>query len=230
MKEKPTITYRIDSSFYDKLDKLTKRVLKEGFELFKDEFANIDSFYQKTLSDTSDRSDNNFRQTSKPFYLIEALYYQIFEYENREAFNKAERSIIILPDCMSYLGDKCKRERTRLGKICARCVPKCRIFQIMEIADKYNVPGYFSKRTLTEQLTKIRNSEKSSMSVIGISCLLTLASGMRSAKDAGVPARGIFLNFTGCEHWADKPFATDTAVERIKSILEEKYGVLDSPA
>ncbi len=230
MKEKPTITYRLEENFYAKLEKFTDKILVEGFELFKNEFANIDNFYLNALFDKSDRSDSSFRQTPKPFYLIEAIYYQIFEQSNRDAFNRAERTIVILPDCMSYLGDKCKRKRTRLGKICARCIPKCRIYQIMEIADKYDIPGYFSKRALTEQLTKIKKESKTTLSVIGISCLLTLASGMRSAKEAGVPARGVFLDFTGCEHWTDQPFTTDTAIGRFRSILEEKYGIPDSPS
>jgi len=233
MKKKPTITYRIEDDFYKKLEKFTNNVLTDGYKLFEKEFGNIDSFYQKTLEEDQNRDAHNFRQAAKPFYLIEAMYYQIFENENREAFNKAERTVIILPDCLSYLGEKCKREREDLGKVCTRCVPKCQINQIMEIADKYgkkNVEGYFSKRALVEQLTNIKKAEQSTLSVIGISCLLTLASGMRQAKEAGLPSRGVFLNFTGCEHWADKPFATETAVERVKSILEEKYGLPDSSA
>ena len=229
-KNKPTITYRIEDDFYQKLEKFTQKTIDEGFKLFENEFANIDSFYKSTFNDEPGLGDHNFRQTAKPFYLIEALYYQIFDNHNREAFNKAEKTIIIMPDCLSYLGAKCKREKMKLGKVCTRCVPKCQINQIMEIADQYDVKGYFSKKALTEMLTKIQKAEKSTLSVIGISCLLTLASGMRTAKDVGMPSRGVFLNFTGCDHWADKPFATETAVDRIKSILEEKYGLPDAPA
>ena len=228
IKKKPTVTYRIENDFYEKLQKFTQKTLAEGYKLFENEFANIDSFHKKILDDKPNRSDRNFRRTAKPFYLIEALYYQVFDNVNRDAFNKAQKTVIILPDCLSYMGEKCKRKRTKLGKICTRCVPKCQINQIMEIADNYNVKGYFSKRALVEQLTKIKEAEKSTLAVIGISCLLTLASGMRQAKEAGLPSRGVFLNFTGCEHWADKPFTTETAVDRVKSILEEKYGIPDS--
>lgn len=229
-KKKPTITYRIEDDFYQKLEKFTQKTIDDGFKLFENEFANIDSFYKGTFNDATDLSDHDFRQTAKPFYLIEALYYQIFENQNREAFNKAEKTIIILPDCLSFLGKKCKKEKTKLGKVCTRCVPKCQINQIMEVADKYDVKAYFSKKALVEMLTKIQKVEKSSLSVIGISCLLTLAPGMRSAKEVGMPSRGVFLNFTGCDHWTEKPFATETAVDRIKSILEEKYGLPDSSA
>jgi hypothetical protein len=227
MKEKPTITFRLGDDFYDKLDSFTRRVLDDGYECFKEEFANIDCFLERVNNDSSARSDLSFRRTPKPFYLIEALYYKIFDDANRAAFNEAKDTVLILPDCMSLMLDKCKRERTEFGKICTRCVPKCQINKIMQIADSYNVEGYFSKRALTEQIENIKKSKRS-LAVVGISCILTLASGMRSADNAGVPSRGVFLNFTGCEHWADKSFPTETAVERVKAILEEKYGVPDS--
>jgi len=226
MKKKPTMTFRLEDDFYEKLDRYTRSLLNEGFGLFHEEFKNIDDFYQRAVEDKSERDDHNFRRTPRSFYLIEAIYYQIFEYANREAFNKARDTVIILPDCLSLMHDKCKKERRELGKVCTRCVPNCHINHIMQIADIYKVEGYFSKRALTEQISNIRR-QKPDLAVIGISCILTLASGMRAAKEAGVPSRGVFLNFTGCEHWADEPFPTETAVDRVRAILEEKYGVPD---
>ncbi len=220
------MTFRLGEDFYDKLEDFTRKFLDDGFDLFNEEFKNIDGFYKKTLEDTSGRYDS-FQKQPKSKYLLEAVYYKIMDGINREAFNKAGETVIILPDCMSLMMDKCKRKKTRLGKICMRCVPNCDINRIMQIADKYNVEGYFSKRALEKQLTKIKK-KKPDLSVIGISCILTLAGGMRSAREAGVPSRGVFLNFTGCQHWADKPFPTETAVDRVKGILEEKYGIPDS--
>nr|MBN2278456.1 DUF116 domain-containing protein [candidate division Zixibacteria bacterium] len=229
MNEKPTITFRLGDDFYEKLDCFTRRIINDGYDQFSDEFRNIDSFYCWAVDDDSARSDRSFRITPKPFYLIEALYFQIFDQANREAFNRAKDTVLILPDCMSLLLDRCKKKKTRFGKICTRCTPKCMINQIMQIADRYHIEGYFSKRELEEQLGKIKKV-KPDLGVIGISCLLTMASGMRSAKEVGIPARGVFLNFTGCEHWSDKPFSTETSLKRLQSILEEKYGAPHSPS
>lgn len=229
MRKKPTATFRLGQDFYDKLDRLTTKVLEEGFDLFKDEFKNIDSFYKKAVNDNSARTDHTFRRAPKHLYLIEALYYQVFENINREAFNKTEETVIILPACLALMQDKCKRKRRKYGKICKRCVPNCQIHRIMQIADKYSVEGYFSKRTLTRQIEKMKK-DKPSFALIGISCILTLASGMRTAREVDVPSRGVFLNFTGCEHWADRPFPTETTIERVQAILEEKYGIPDPPA
>ncbi|MFH2037162.1 MAG: DUF116 domain-containing protein [Candidatus Zixiibacteriota bacterium] len=227
MKKKPTITFRLGEDFYDKLREFTNKFINDGFELFSEEFSNIDQFYQTALADKSDRSDKSFRRNPKVRYLLEAVYYQIMDDINREAFNKTKDTVIILPDCMSLLLDKCKREKKKYGKVCTHCVPNCDINKIMQIAEQYGVEGYFSKRKLEEQLEKIKKG-KPDLAVIGIACLLTLAGGMRSARDVGVPARGVFLNFTGCEHWADKPFPTETVIDRVKAILEEKYGIPDS--
>lgn len=229
MKEKPTITFRLGDDFYDKLDRFTRKVLDDGFELFKEEFKNVDSFYARAINDNSKRTDYTFRQTPKAFYLIEALYYKILDETNCEAFNKTKYTVLILPDCLCLMQDKCERKRTKYGKICTRCVPNCQINKIMQIADRYDVEGYFSKRALEEQLKKISKA-KPSLAVVGISCILTLASGMRTAKEIGIPSRGVFLNFTGCECWADEAFPTETAVGRVQAILEEKYGVPDSPS
>jgi uncharacterized protein len=228
MPEKPTITYRLGDNFYDKLDSFTKKVLAEGMELFGDEFKNIDQFYETALSDNSKRDDHNFRRTAKPFYLIESLYYQIFDDFNRPAFNAAKETVIILPNCLALMQDKCKRKKTRFGEKCDHCVPNCQINKIITIADRYGVEGYFSKRNLEKQLAKMKK-RKPSLSVIGISCLLTLASGMRTAKELDIPSRGVFLNFTGCDHWSDRPFSTETAINRIESILKEKYELPDTP-
>ncbi len=227
MKDKPTLTFRLTDDFYNKLDLYVKKLIDDGFEIFKEDFKNIDTFYCAAMQDTSNRDDHEFRRVPKSIYLAEAIYYKIMDEFNREAFNKTKDTVIILPDCLSLMRDKCKRERTRYGKVCAQCVPNCQINKIMEIARPYGVEAYFSKRALEKQLTKIKKA-KPSLSVIGISCMLTLPSGMRTAKELGIPARGVFLNFTGCDHWTSEPFTTETAVDRVKTILEEKYAVLDS--
>ena len=61
-------------------------------------------------------------------------------------------------------------------------------------------------------------------SVIGIACIMMLSSGMRVACEQNIPARGVLLNYTGCEHWNEKPFASHFSISQLKKILEEKYG------
>ncbi len=229
MKQKPTLTFRLESDFYDRLDIFTEKFLTEGLNTFRNEFRNIDSFYSAAINDLSSRDDHSFRRTPKAFYLVEAIYFKVFDEFNRDAFNKAKDTVIIMPQCLALLQDKCRRKRGKYGKICNHCTPNCQINKIDTMASSFGVETYFSKRGLEKQLGKIKRI-KPSLSVIGVSCILTLASGMRTARELGVPARGVFLNFTGCDHWTDKPFATETSLSRLKAILEEKYGISYSPA
>jgi hypothetical protein len=226
MKTKPTFTFRLGPDFYNKLSDFTDKFLSDGFALFENEFANIEGFLKKARADAGDRDDKDFRLNTREMYLLEALYYEIMDRVNREAFNKSEQTVIILPVCLALMQDKCKRVKTKYGKVCKNCVPNCEVNKICHLAAKYDVKCYFSKRALPEQLEKIKKGKKS-MSVIGIACLLTLASGMRSAKELGIPARGVLLNFTGCQHWTDQPIVTETSLTRLEAILKEKYGTKD---
>lgn len=222
-------TFLLQDDFYRKLERFSSEVTDKGLALFENEFKNIDAFYQKACSDNTDRDDHQFRRTPRPLYLLEALAFQFYDHSCRESFNAAKSTVIILPQCLSLMQEKCKRKKTRFGKVCDRCVPNCQINKVMQIADRYGVAGYFSQRKLEKQLRRIQKKYQS-LSVIGISCILTLASGMRTAGELGIPARGVFLNYTGCRHWSDTPFATETALDGVEKILVEKYGLPDSSA
>ncbi len=229
MTKRPANTYAIRKDFYDKLGKFSQKVLKEGFDIFEEEFAQIDGFVEKAEADSNSRDDHQFRRTRREMYLLEALYYDIFSRVNLEEFNKAKHTAIILPQCLAARVDKCERKERKYGKVCTHCAPKCQVSDITKMAKEFHVDCYFSKRQMTEQLQAIKKRKKS-LSVIGVSCILTLASGMRTAHEAGIPAQGVYLNFTGCDHWADKAFPTETTIDRLKDILEKKYGIPDQTA
>lgn len=223
MADKPVNTYKINAEFYDKLDKFTEEVVRMGYKLFKDEFANVEDFVEGAKKDKKKRKDKSFQTTPKQMYLLESLYFRIFDEAYREEFNNTKNTVIILPDCLAIRGDKCKKKKKKFGDVCTHCAKACQVSKIMKFAEKYGIEGYFSKRELTKQLTQIKKKKKS-LGVIGISCVLTLASGMRSAREAEVPARGVFLNFTGCDHWSAKAFATETIEEKVRDIIVEKHG------
>jgi len=104
-----------------------------------------------------------------------------------------------------------------------RCLPECQAFKVCELADHYGVKAVYSKRKLSEQI-EYYSSRSGDLAVIGVACLMMLANGMRTAAEFGVPARGVLLNFTGCEHWNEQAFASAFQLERLEAILEEKYG------
>ena len=221
MKKIPT--YNFSQDFSKKLEQFTSKFIADGFNLFQKEFEAIDAFILSAKDDNSERSDHNLRRSEKERYLLEMVSYKIYDQLNREVFNKQKHTLIIMPDCLSVHEYDCLKSENEHGNICESCHPDCLASQISEIADKYEIKVMFSKRNLSEQLV-YHADNLGDTAVIGIACIMMLASGMRVAREQNIPARGVLLNYTGCDHWNDQPFASDFSLEHLKQILEEKYG------
>jgi hypothetical protein len=215
-------TYRLGPDFNKKLDKFVRRFLSQGLDYFSGEFARIDAFAQKAQRDRG-RDDSDLRQAEKEKYLLELVAFKIYDELNRESFNLRKRTLIVMPDCLSIHEKECEKVEKAYGFFCKRCQPTCQAYEIGELAREYGVQIVFSKRKLAEQIEYF-SKKMGDLGVVGIACVMMLASGMRTAAEVGVPARGVPLNFTGCEHWNDEPFASDFAMASLKAILEEKYG------
>jgi len=218
-------TYRLSDDFQEKLDKFVGSFIEGGLDVFAAEFAKIDDFVAKAQADRG-RDDFDLRQSPRVKYLLEMVSFKIYDELNREAFNKRRNTMIVMPDCLSLHNPDCEKVEKKYGYFCKRCVSTCRAYEIGDLAAKYGVKILFSKRKLTEQLEHF-DKKMGDLSVIGIACVMMLASGMRTAAEVGVPARGVLLNFTGCEHWNAEPFASDFAMTSLRAILEEKYGPRD---
>lgn len=222
-------TYSLDKSFNKKLDRYIKKFLAEGFKYFSDEFDGIEKFIEAAVEDRSrktNRDDHDLRCNEKEKYLLELISYKIYDELNREEFNKRKNCLIIMPDCLSIHDSQCEKVEKPYGFFCKRCLPSCQAFHIGELAKKYRVKIVFSKRKLSQQIEYFAGKMEN-LSVIGIACIMMLASGMRTAAEVGIPARGVLLNFTGCEHWNNEPFASEFYMDSLKTILEEKYGKRD---
>jgi hypothetical protein len=228
MKRQPP-TYHLGPEFNAKLEEFAKRFLDDGFARFAEEFANLDSFIAAANKDQSDRQDKKLRRTPREKYLLEALSFKIYDDLNREAFNRAKDTLIILPDCLSLDNPDCLKTDEPWGDRCQQCDPECQAFAVSEIADRYGLEMVYSKRKLSEQIEHCAD-RSGDLAVIGVGCLLMLAPGMRAAAEVGVPARGVPLSFTGCEHWNDEPFASRFPLEQLEAILKEKYGQADKTA
>lgn len=225
MKSHPP-TYHLPDNFDKKLTDFVNNLLSDGFEVFADEFKNIDSYVKMANADRTDRDDHDLRRTEKERYLLELISFKVFDQLNREEFNNRKKTLIIMPDCLSIHEFDCQKTDEKYGDICQMCHPDCQAYQIMELAEKYDVPVMYSKRKLTDQLEH-HSKKLGDTAVIGIACVMMLANGMRTAHEVGIPARGVLLNFSGCEHWNDEPFASEFCFESLKKILEEKYGPRD---
>jgi len=216
-------TYRLGPDFYHKLDSFVDRLLRDGFTQFAGEFARLDDFIEGARREPTDRDAHALRTTPKEEYLLEIIAFCLYDRLNRAAFNNARNTVIVLPDCLTLHNPDCLKTDEAWGDHCQSCTPECRAAEVVELGERYGVEVVFSKRKLTEQIEHYRE-KTGDVGVIGIGCVLMLAPGMRSAAEAGVPARGVLLDFCGCEHWNDRPHASEFPLARLETILQEKYG------
>lgn len=215
-------TYRLGPNFDSKLTDFVAKFISEGFDCFKTEFGGLDDFIRMARADKSKRDDHRIRRSAKELYLLEAVSFKIYNELNREAFNRAKNTLIIIPNCLTLHNADCLKSDDEWGDQCQRCVDHCQADQICEVADRYGIEVVFSKKKLSEQLEHFEK-ETGDMAVIGVACLMMLSAGMRRAAEMDIPARGVLLNFTGCDHWNDEEFASEMYLDRLEVILREKY-------
>ncbi len=213
-------TYRLGPDFTQKLDAFIDQFLADGYEHFANEFQGLENYVAQAISKDG---PEKLRQTPREKYLLELVSFGLLDRLNRSAFNASKNTLIVMPDCLSLHNPDCEKADHPDGDICRRCTDTCQAYQITELAREFRVRTVFSKRKLTKQLEGYQE-RLGDLSVIGIACINMLAEGMRSAADAGVPARGVLLNFSGCEHWQDQACASEFAMTWLRGILVEKYG------
>ncbi len=212
-------TYRLGPDFRARLARFRERFLLEGFDEFAAEFANLDQFICRAWSE--DSPEKEIRRTPKEEYLLEALSFSVLDELHRDAFNKAKHTLIILPDCLTLHNPACEKVESRFGDTCIQCEKSCQSYHVTDLANRYGAYVAFSKRDLSSQLEHYKE-ELADFGVIGVACIVMLASGMRTAAEMGIPARGVLLSFTGCEHWNDSPFTSAFPISWLNAILEEK--------
>jgi len=216
-------TYNLDEDFRLRLDAFVQDLVAQGIEHFSKEFERIDDFVSLAEKEPPDRDAHDLRTRKKKRYLLEMVSFKILDELAREAFNHSGDTLIVMPDCLSLHNPQCKKVETKYGTVCHRCVDSCQAHHIVELGRKYRARAIFSKRKLADQLEYYAGRSKD-LGVIGVACIMMLSDGMRTAADVGIPARGVLLNCTGCEHWNDVPFASNFSLDWLKEVLKEKYG------
>ncbi len=215
-------TYYLRKDFRDKLELYVNQFIASSNELFKDEFDRVEQFVRNAHADQSTRDDHNLRRTALEKYYLELLSFGIYDRLNREAFNKTQETVIIMPNCLTLHTDNCIRTDDTHGNICELCISECQANEITQLAMSYDATAVFSKKSLGDQI-EYWVKKKRDVGIIGVACIPMLTSGMRRASEYNIPTRGVLLNMTGCDHWNNNEFASSFSFEWLTEILKEKY-------
>ena len=134
----------------------------------------------------------------------------------RNEYDKREKTIILLPECMQIKNKKCLSQETIYGHQCIGCSDNCNVNQLKNYIEK---EVYVIKHE-SELFKDIPTHEKKTISIIGIACVLNLINGGLKAKSLGMPAQCVILNYVGCSnHWMQNRISTSINSEKLKEII-----------
>jgi len=169
------------------------------------------------------REDAIFCGRRRVEYHLNMVGTEILNRVFRQEFVNTARKIVLVPPCMkAQPDDKCKARSTSFGARCAGCTPGCRVHQLTQLGEKHG----FGVLILPDDLRVFSASGMSlktdaKVGIVGISCVLTNASGGWQTKDLGIPAQGVLLDYCGCRyHWHKEGIPTDINFVQLADVLE----------
>lgn len=220
MKRVKPPTYLVGPDFGEKLLCFRSEFLEIARARFGRDMKNVREYVERSRTDPVQK-DFEWARFPEEFYFVEIATIAVLNEALWDDFCRADHTIIFIPDCLSLLGAKCKRAGEPYVEKCEQCVPNCTVNKIVSLKERYQFREVFTYREMKDQFEVLKGKYRS-VSFLGIACILMLAEGMRMSMQAGVPAHGVPLKYCGCEHWAGKPFPTDTDIEQVERVLALK--------
>ncbi len=181
--------------------------------------ANVEPFLARTRRRYRWREDAFLCGRRRVEYHLGMVATELLNRVHREAFLATPVRIVLLPPCMkAQSDDKCKARSSHQGSVCAHCTPSCRVNRLTQLGDRYG----FRVVLLPDELRALAGAGGSNRSVgfVGISCVLTNASGGWETRALGISAQGVLLDYCGCSyHWHKQGISTNLDEEQILAVL-----------
>jgi hypothetical protein len=171
------------------------------------------------------REDAIFCGRRRVEYHLNMVGTEILNRTFRREFVNTPRKIVLVPPCMkAQPDDKCKAHSTSFGARCAGCTPGCRVHQLTKLGEKHGFGVLIlpdDLRVFSADSMSLKTGDK--VGIVGVSCVLTNASGGWQTKDLGIPAQGVLLDYCGCRyHWHKEGIPTDINLVQLADVLEIK--------
>jgi hypothetical protein len=182
----------------------------------------VDQFLTGTHPSYRWREDAVFCGRRRVEYHLNMVGTEILNRAFRREFANTPRKIVLVPPCMkAQPDDKCRARLTSLGARCAGCTPGCRVHQLTRLGEKHGFGVLIlpdDLRVFSASGMSLKSDDK--VGIVGISCVLTNASGGWQTKDLGIPAQGVLLDYCGCRyHWHKDGIPTDINFIQLADVL-----------
>lgn len=180
--------------------------------------ARVEPFLSEVGQNHRWKEDIIFCGRQRVEYHLNMVGAEIMTRTNRDAFLRASQKEILVPACMRSRPDgQCKARATEDGARCAGCTPDCRVHQLAKMGKEQ---GFGVLIISHESSAFAKRKEDEDIGIVGIACVSNLISGGFKAKDLGIPAQCVILDYCGCKnHWHKEGFPTEININQLKRIM-----------
>ncbi|WP_432408394.1 DUF116 domain-containing protein [Wukongibacter sp. M2B1] len=181
---------------------------------------NVNKFLEENYHKHKWKEDNVYCGRKRIEYHLNMVGAEIMNRAFREDFLKTEEKRLLLPICMRFhCNSDCKAERSTEGYLCTGCTNHCNVNYLTQMGRKYGIKVFIIPHE-SAAFTKGK-IEKNKIGIIGVACVLNLASGGWKAKELGFVPQCVLLDYCGCKnHWSDSDEATEINISKLMDILQ----------
>lgn len=206
------------SRFLSTNKEITERFLNISRENLSAYTKGVKPFVDNINKEYKGRDDIIFCGRSEDEYLFSMIATEIINRSQKEAFDNADRKIVLLPDCMSMpVKGSCQSNGSGSMDIkCAGCSAQCRINIIQKKLEKYGMEVRLTsqKTSFTKLIHKY--AELPGVAVVGVACVLNVLAGGYEMMSLGIPSQLVFLDFCSCsKHWPGMNQPTEVNQEEL---------------
>ncbi len=172
---------------------------------------NVERFLAETAGRYRRREDAILCGRQRVEYHLCMVGTEVLNRAMRGAFLATARKVVLLPPCMRAQPEgRCRARATDLGARCTACTPGCRVRDLTALGQSEGVAVLLLPGELAVFSKARRQPAGDAMGIVGVSCVLTNTNGGWQARELGIPAQGVPLDYCGCSwHWHPEGFPTD---------------------
>ncbi len=181
--------------------------------------ANVGNFLKTAPQYYQKREDYIFCNRHEEEYHLNMAAAQVMNTALRQAFDKTEKKVLLLPTCMRKNKD-CKAEPYNGNYICRRCNKNCNIYKTAAGLDQTEAEIYLIEHSSSFSTILKQWENKPEYGLIGVACVLNLITGGYEMKGFNIASQCIFLEGCGCrKHWHQEGVVTDIDRLKLESVL-----------
>jgi hypothetical protein len=160
-------------------------------------------------------------------YHLRMLHIEVLNRLMQEDFQERKHKVVILPHCLrDFRADECKFQPGDVDYICKGCNRKCLIDQSrIFLKDRSGFSLYVSQIQDLEKLFDLASRRYGNIGLLGVACVPELYQGMVLAREMGIPAQGVPLNYNRCGRWMGKAQYTNFNLEQLEKIINPDYSI-----